>query len=130
MQFKTLHRDVLQLVSESNPHNWVIAPGDEKAFIVYIRFNELRPAINYGKNLVCCSWATEFETRPAKRFELGGYELKIRGLSQANLQKLVEELEAQDWINGMFDAAQLEAQHQLHFERQTLEADHFDSAWF
>lgn len=130
MQFQTLHRDVLQLVSESNPYNWVIAPGDEKAFITYIRFDDLQSAINYGKNLVSCGWATEFTARSAKRFE-GGYEIKVRGLSQASLEKLVEEMEAKDWINGVFfDAAQLEELYQLHCDRRDLEADVYDSAWY
>lgn len=130
MQFQTLHRDVLQLVSERNPYNWAIAPGDEKAFITYIRFDDLQSAINYGKNLIRCGWGSEFDARPVRRFELGGYELKIRGLSQANLEKLVEELEARVWLNSVFDAAQLEAQHQLHCDRADLMADYYDSAWF
>ncbi len=131
MQFQTLHRDVLQLISESNPYNWAIAPGDEKAFISYFRFDDLQSATNYGKNLISCGWATEFNVRPAERFETGGYEIKVRGLSQVNLEKLVEEMEAKDWINGVFfDAAQLEAQYQLHCDRLDLEADVYDSAWY
>ena len=126
MQFQRLHRDILQLVS-GNVLNWPVVPG-EQAFISYFRFDDQAIATAYGKSLIACRWAKEFELRKAKWFE-SGYELKIKGLSQIELEILVREFESKDWINGLFDAQGLEAQYQLHCDRRDLEADYYDSAW-
>lgn len=122
MQFKTLHRDVLQLVSDSNSHDWPVAHG-EQAFISYFRFDDRDIALSYGKSLVNTCWAKEFEIRTAKRFQ-SGYELKVKGLSGLQLEILVNEFKSKDWLNELFDA-----QYEQVCDRADLMADHYDSAW-
>lgn len=123
MNLKTLHRDVLQLTSNSNPHGWPVSAGETKAFIAYIRFDDWDIGIAYGKSLVLTHWAKEFEIRKAKRFA-SGYEVKLKGLSQVQLETLVHEFESKDWLNELFDA-----QYQAHCDRADLMADYYDSAW-
>lgn len=130
MLIEQRHRNVLQIVTNSNPHNW--PKGDESdfcAFLAYFRFDDRYEAINYGNNLLKNGWAIDFEIREAKRFD-SGFEIKVRGLSESNLETLVREFEAQDWMNAVFfDGPALENAYQIERDRSDLEADHFDSSW-
>lgn len=122
MHFQTLHRDVLQLVPDSNPHSWPADSGDQ-AFITYFRFDDQAIATAYGKSLIATHWAKEFEVRTSIRFE-SGYEVKVIGLSRLQIETLVNEFKSKDWLNELFDA-----QYQAHCDHADLMADHYDSAW-
>lgn len=90
-----LHKHVVKLIDGENEMNWA------HGFLTYIQFENKEEAGNYGKNLVKVGLATECLLRSAKRFD-SGYELKIRGLSEKDLKKLVFEFESADWMDQVF----------------------------
>jgi hypothetical protein len=128
--FKALHHDVLQLFNESNFWDWPIASGDTVAFIAYFRFDDRDSARNYGKYLLTNGLAESFQLRSARRFMAAGFEIKVYGLSQKTLNELVEEFEARDWVNSVFfDGPRLEALYRALCDRDSLQADDYDSTW-